>query len=75
MLAGSGVRRAIFIGRLAGRVADRPQAEALLDAARARLTAEGVPLLVIGPGDGFRPLAADLMNATQWLAASTPGGR
>ncbi len=62
LLAGTGVRQAIFIGPLAGSAALSPRLAALLDMERAVLAAEGTPLLVIGPGDDFRPLTADLMN-------------
>jgi NTE family protein len=61
VLAGTGVRRAIFIGPIAGSAAT-PRLDALLDSERAILAAEGIPLFAIVPGENFRPLAADLMN-------------
>ena len=55
VLAGTGVRRAIFIGPLAGSAAMSPRLDALLDHERAVLAAQGIPLFVIGPGEDFRP--------------------
>jgi NTE family protein len=73
VLAGTGVRRAIFIGPMAGRVAMNPRLDALLDRERAVLAAEGVPMFVIAPGDDFRPLAADLMNPARQNEAREVG--
>jgi NTE family protein len=62
VLAGAGVRRAVFIGPLAGPALGSPQLDAQLDAERAVLAAEGTPVFALVPGEAFRPLAAELMN-------------
>jgi NTE family protein len=72
VLAGTGVRQAIFIGPIAGSAAT-PRLDALLDRERAVLAAEGIPLLAIVPGDGFRPLAAELMNPARQKDALAVG--